>query len=70
MSLLIVLPILATFAYLACNLGADRRPGHEGYGCKPVAIALILAGICLLAWPLIGPLVTVALGPILHNWNH
>ena len=69
MNLLVLLMGGAIFAYLACNLGADRRPGHASYGCTPVWLVVLVVLLGWLCWPLVGPLVTPLLTPLLHSLN-
>ncbi len=67
MNLLLVLLGAALFAHLACNLGADRRPGHQSSGWQPVWYVLIVLLLGWLLWPLLGPLMTPLLGPLLRT---
>lgn len=60
MSLFIVLGMIAVVAYAATNLGERAKPGWR--------TALVVVCICILGymlWPLIGPIATWFVGPML-----
>lgn len=65
MNLLIVIAGLMAFGYIATNIGASKKPGHEAMGMKPalyVGLAVLLGWI---AWPVIGPIVML----IFHTFH-
>lgn len=64
MSIFIALGIIAVFAYFALNSGERVKPGWMP--------ALTVVFVCLLGyllWPLIGPIATWFVGPILASYG-
>lgn len=55
MNIFLLLVLVSAFGYLACNLGADKRPGHSSYRLKPVIAIVVVVVIGLLIWPVVGP---------------
>lgn len=64
MSIFIALGLIAVLAYFATNLGERVKPGW-----RP---ALVVVFVCILGymlWPLIGPMATWFVGPMLGSYR-
>ena len=66
MSLLIFFGIAALFAYFALNLGEKRG---QAPGWRPVLTVLFVCLLGYLLWPVIGPMATFLMSPILANYH-
>lgn len=54
----LVVLALAAFGYIACNIGASQKRGHESYGIMPALWVALVVVLGYMAWPLVGPIVT------------
>jgi Na+-driven multidrug efflux pump len=64
MLFIILIACIAILAYVGNNVGEDRRRDGASQGWKPVITVLIVALVCWLIWPVIGPFADWFVAPI------
>lgn len=60
MSIFVTLGLIAIFAYAASNLGERFKPGW-----RPALVVVCVCIVAYMLWPLIGPIATWFVGPML-----